>query len=495
MSDELVYCNGIDPDTGAYRIPPMSREEFAGILLGEQKPENFGVLQARSRRDADLGVREGIDPADLASAGWGVIFTQGADPAVEEALGDLLALRRAQAGEQFFIFKGDADKGGGYRAGESARQFLKRHNIGPAEPADPRQGVPYYLLLVGSPQEIPYEFQTQLDVVYAVGRVHFDDLEGYGNYARSVCDAENGRLPAAERAAFFGVANPDDLATKSSMEKLVSPLMARLAARADYPRPWQFDAYLADDAQMPASRANLERLLGGDLKPGLLFTAGHGVDIPWKASDAGDDAKTGRLLAHQGGLICQDWAGPRSGPTPRDSYLIGEDLPAERDLRGLLAFFFACFGGGTPMKDQFFRRFLQDRPGDIAPHPFIAGLPKRMLGLPAGALAVIAHVERTWPFSFSWPGIAEPQLAAFESALSVLLKHQPVGMAMEYFNQRYAALTVPLFDLKEQIDAGMQYDQGEWISIWTAQSDARGYIIVGDPAARLPLPAAGDQGA
>jgi hypothetical protein len=115
-----------------------------------------------------------------------------------------------------------------------------------------------------------------------------------------------------------------------------------------------------------------------------------------------------------------------------------------------------------------------------------------MLGLPSGALAVIAHVERTWPFSFSWPGMAEPQLAAFESAFSVLLKHQPVGMAMEYFNQRYAALTVPLFELKDKIDAGMQYDQGEWISIWTAQSDARGYIIVGDPAVRLP-PAGANQ--
>ena len=84
-------------------------------------------------------------------------------------------------------------------------------------------------------------------------------------------------------------------------------------------------------------------------------------------------------------------------------------------MRGLIAFFFACFGGGTPLKDQFFLRFMQNQPGSIAPYPFLASLPQKMIGLPAGALAVVSHVDRAWPYAFSWPGIANPQMATFES--------------------------------------------------------------------------------
>jgi hypothetical protein len=71
----------------------------------------------------------------------------------------LLNLRQGQAEKYYQIF-GD---GRGYRPNERKDEFFKRHNIS-AGPADPAQ-MAFYVLLVGSPEEIPYQFQYQLDVM------------------------------------------------------------------------------------------------------------------------------------------------------------------------------------------------------------------------------------------------------------------------------------------------------------------------------------------
>ena len=463
--DPLVF-NGVDGATGEYLLPELTVEEVSAIAKGEDfDPDEIKELKRRRQR-ADmvhLGVAEGIDPTKLGQAGWGVVFAFADDEvdAKKEALKPLLDLRREQAGDTFYR---ECVGPTAFRPGDSKSKFLARHGAAPGQPADPEK-FPYYVLLVGDPAAIPYRIQYQLGVEYAVGRLHFDALEDYASYAESVVAAEKGELQRSRSATYFGVKNNADRATQLSARELVKPL-AQLAGD-DQPN-WQIDSIVDGEA----TRANLEgTLAAGGGRPSFLFTASHGVGFP-----NGDP----RQLAHQGGLVCSDWPGPFGGGISEDHYFSGAHLAADADVAGLVAFHFACYGAGTPKLDNFAHQDGVRK--EIAPSPFVASLPKALLK--AGGLAAIGHVERAWGFSFAWPG-AGTQLGVFESALKRLYEGHPVGSAMEYFSDRYASLSALLTDELENIEFGADPDDQELAGMWTANNDARSYVIVGDPAVRL----------
>lgn len=436
-------------------------------------PERVLALLDRRPRGEDVRPRGFLgDARDLSQSGWGVVFPPATDPAVREAMAPLLELRRGQAQARDPRRYRESTLG----AGESARDFLRRHRAG-AGPAVPRR-LPYYLLLVGGPEDIPFEVQYRLDVQYAVGRVSFEDPEGYARYASAVVAAERGERPRRRRVCLFGFRNPGDRATELSCDRLVAPLAARLAEEHD---GWEVTPLLAAEA----TRERLLRVLGGGDPAALVFTAGHGV---------GYRSGHPRQLAAQGALVCQDWPGPGSGGLLREHCVAAEDVDDAARPGGLVSFHFACYGAGTPAHDDFAHRgrgaWEPLEPARVAPRPFVARLPQRLLGHPrGGALALVGHVERAWAASFLWG--SEAQTEVFAGALEQLLDGYPVGAAMEFFGQRYAELATDLGAAFWARRCGREVTTDEVVRLWTAHHDARNYVVLGDPAVRLAVESSG----
>lgn len=446
MDDRTLFFNGIHAATGRYLLPEMSLTRFVETVVGRRWRPAPPRRRPKSR----------IDPDDLAAAGWAVVFPGGADPAIREGLDELLKHRRADASARDErLFRELA-----YSSGESKLDFLARHGAGPG-PVDPRN-VPYYLLLVGGPEAIPFDIQYQLGVQYAVGRLDLDGPADYAAYAGSVVAAERGEVRRDRRAVFFGVGNEDDPLTRSSVDHFVKPLSK---AFADDPVDWEVETVLGAGA----SKTKLDSFLGGGRTPAFLFTAGHGIGF-----DHGDDLQRTR----QGALVCSDWPGPMvwdGGAVPPDHYFAAEDVGGDADVAGLVSFHFGCFTAGTPRIDSFERG---KTPEEIAPHGFVARLPRRLLAHPrGGALAVVGHVDRAWESSYFWDD-AGSQTAVFESMAHDLLSGRRLGPAMEVFGQRSAELALDL--------DGTEASRDEVLArIWAAQRDARGYVVLGDPAIRV----------
>lgn len=477
---ELLYLNGIDADTGGpIDDIAIDSEMIAKVARGHRlTPEDLRDARIKKNliQQTNFSTAEGIENTDLAQTGWGVIFPaslpQKSADAIKDALKPLLDLRKKQAtatDERFYHeFIGPEE---GYKNGESKNDFLKRFGRGPG-PVDPAQGknVPYYLLIVGSPETIPYTFQYQLDVQYGVGRIYFEKLEDYARYANSVVQAETQKFSRSKTATFFGIANPDDRATQMSANQLIKPIISQINGDKDL-KDWKVN--LVEPAS--ATKSNLTNHLGGKDTPAFLFTASHGMGF--KIDD-------NRLLPHQGAILCQDWPGPKARvPITDKLYFSADDISSDADVFGMFAFVFACYGGGTPKVDNFYRQAFGTQK-DVAPYAFMAQLPLKLLSHPkGGALGVFAHVERAWGSSILWDGAAN-DVSSFNSTIKGLLMGKPAGAATEFFNERYAEISTMLTEELDNTSAENQ-DDVRLAGMWTSNNDARNYAFIGDPAVRL----------
>ncbi len=400
-----------------------------------------------------------IDPHELQEAGWGVIFPPAARRSLSQRLKTLLDLRESQAGKKRF-------KRFTYQPGEPAAVFLARNGetLGTIKP----EKVPYYLLIAGGPEEIPFEFQYHLGLNHAVGRLHFTEAVDYRRYAQHVYSAETEEVERPRRTAIFSVEN--DRVTSLLAKYLVKPLERNLKG---YLPDWDLEVW----RKSRASKTTMGRLLG-ERAPGLLLASCHGSYItPGHSTQE----------ARQGALVCHS-------PSEEKILFSAADVPVDAELRGQIAFLFSCYGTGTPVIDNFpygiakSDSVIQGRLRWMALRPFIARLPQALLA--RGTLAVLGHVDRGWTLSCAWQEKKSGKgnidaTASLQDALKRLLKGERLGHSLRPLARRYAFLAARLAITLHQVELGIKPDPEQLGMLWTAVNDARNLIVLGDPAVYL----------
>lgn len=473
MSDERAIALGPDEMPLPFGVQAESGRLFPGLVPDalrriDQDPD---VVQGRGApENADFLAVADVDPSKLEEAGWGMIFPKEIDPEVRARLQPLIDHRRKQVCNPrlFRIFEGPA----GYQARDTVTSWLSRFNVGLAL-VDPLLGVPLYLTIVGSPDEIPFEFQYLLDTYWSVGRLCFETPAEYGAYAEHVIEYETAHtIPHAKRVAVFSVKNPGDRATGLLMNQVAAPLVegTTTAKPLGERQGFQRQPIMGDEA----TKENLVRLLSGQVpggQPALLFTGSHGVGFA--PSDPHQSAK-------QGAILCQDWSG---GPIKPEQYFAAADVPVDAKVNGLIHFFFACYGGGCPKFDSY-SRLADGSPKQIAAATMVARLPQRMLA--SGALAVVAHIDRAWSYSFQ-TGRGAAQVQEFREVMTRVMKGERIGQCTDQFNLRWAVLTANLVEAQrqQQLLPGQVISDAALANLWVARDDARNYLTLGDPAVRL----------
>ncbi len=464
-------------------IPDLDPEQLAemleaGALAGD--PAYLDELklcreyEEAAKREGEIHRRElpsYMNPHDLSETGWGVIFSRDEHPAVRHHLQRLLEHRQEQAGRRYKELT--------YDPPETARNFLwYRHGVAPG--TLDTDLMPYYLLIVGGPETIPFEFQYQLNVNHAVGRICFKDFVDYARYANSVIEAETTGVALPRRATIFSVKNDDDETTALLATHLVHPLKERLTGNS---AKWEVDVWHNEKAH----KVDLGRLLGGEDTPGLLLVSCHGQRFRFGHADQSTD---------QGALLCQDWPGKKKCPNPgRTHYFHAGDVVEDASLHGLIVFLFACYGAGTPEEDSF-PQAAQSKDASrtsgrrvLAPQSFVGHLPQTLLS--RGALALVGHIDRGWTLSFKWTlrqktgDRSVETVRSLEDSIRQLLNGQRLGHAMRPLYRRYTALAAQLAYLMEPASTGEASPKESSGWLWTALNDARNFILLGDPAVYL----------
>lgn len=429
--------------------------------------------------------QHGGEPNSLPAQRWGLVAPEGKEG--DRLLGLVAPLQRtrqqAQGGAPVRVFR-VPPRMTGPESMAWRRSFFRA-------PGVPERELPRYLLMLGDLDQVSLELQQAMAIDAFVGRLCLPADDGYAAYVDKVLRWEANPSPEQRaRAVFFSVRDGSP-AMGLGYHRLARPMIETF-------RDGKSQGLLAvgDIVGLEGAGATAERLLAevAARTPGVLFTMSHGLGAPragWRSAE--------EQRALQGALSL--------GVASR---LAAQDVAGRAFMPGGIWFCFACFGAGTPRRSTYepwLRRLTPTaggidrvlaslpRPGE---RPFVAALPQAVLAHPDGPLAVIGHIDLAWTYGYQeLSGRNHP--ARFSGVLETLLQGGRAGVAAEALTRFSVEASMELSAIEEEEAMASPENRSPVVppllraQLWMTRQDLAGYVLLGDPAVRLPLAAAGSQ--
>lgn len=328
--------------------------------------------------------------------------------------------------------------------------------------------LPWYLLLCGSPEVLPWRLQYVLNSAAYVGRLDLDET-GLDNYVRALLGGWKDAASRPDRPVVWTVDHGHPDITWLMRQAIAEPLAAKLRA----------DAQIGEEhvrclAGPEATTGALVDTLTG-ARPAFVVTTSHGMTGPLD-----DPATMGRQL----GFLVDD-GHDLLGP---------EDLLEKWQPDGAIWYAHACCSAGSD-KTTSYEGLVEEGTSVDLTLKAVAGLgskqaplPRALLGAERPLRAFIGHVEPT----FDWTLRADTgQLltATLRQALYNRMYRktpEPVGLAFQGWYRHVGEL---LSQWKQAFDAINDGDTSARAAALRAQLtalDRQSLVILGDPTVALP---------
>lgn len=334
-----------------------------------------------------------------------------------------------------------------------------------ASPTGVAEGsIPQYLLLCGSPAEIPWDLQYVLSTVRFVGRLDLDEA-GLARYVEHLLSGWEGSGARRDRSLTWTVYHSKRDITSTLREQLTQPFHERLAA----PQRLGGGALWLDGKVDAATREQLAARLA-EHRPGLIVTSSHGATWPLD-----DPAKMGRDL---GLLVDQN-----------ENLLDPATLLAGWQPDGAVWLAHACCSAGAKARSDYEGLFdASDKTGKLLAAVARVGdvtapLPRALLGAEKPLRAFVGQVEPTFDWTVRHP---ETEQSLTEKLIAPLqdrfLGGRPAGSLLEAWHQRAAVLNQAWFQMKQKLDAGGEVAPSI-LYPRLAAADVASTVLLGDPTA------------
>lgn len=439
-------------------------------------------------------------PDSLADQQWAIVAPSGsAGDRLLSLIDPLRRKREEEQGREALVYRVDPDMDPIAATNWIQKEY--RDAVGRIESARPR-----YLALLGGPDVISWDFQQMLAGDAFVGRIAFGADAQYEAYVDKVVRLSEQRDILRANALFHTVLD-GSRATKEGHKHLAVPTLewARSAQKEG-----SFDADEILDVPMdpvgspldPTTAAAALLRESARARASVLFTMSHGAGIPkggWRSPAEQRGFQGAMVLGRKGDLLAAN------------------DIAHSPFIPGGVWFMFACYGAGTPSRSAYFpwlerlhalgvlgktaENVLAALPGP-GQRPFVAALPQAALSNPDGPIGFIGHVDLAWSWSFLdyevSPAGLVPQNRAerFQSVLQAFAQGHRFGVAhhelIRFFRSVNAELTAS-YDMLARRSVGIAdfvEDRASGIrraNLWMQRQDLSAYVLLGDPAARLPI--------